>query len=78
MGTGVLGIGYALVGAALVLGVDAGPGALAIAQADIEEAGVEKTAGLLLSGVSSLPVHTRTGQFHCGAVIAIPPLGTCN
>ena len=77
-GTGMLGIECTLMNAAHVLGVDKDPDALAIAQANIEEADVEEKMDLLLSDVSSLPVHTRTGMFHCDILITIPPFSTRN
>jgi len=77
-GTGMLGIGCALMGALHVLGVDADSDALSIAQTNIEEVEEEETMDLLLSDVCSLPLRTCTGLFGCDTVIMNPPFGTRN
>jgi predicted RNA methylase len=73
-GTGRLGIGCALMGASLVIGIDADMDALAIAQKNIDEAEVQME--LLLSDVSTMPLGSLIGKVD--TVVMNPPFGTRN
>ncbi len=73
-GTGRLGIGCALMGASLVIGIDADMDALAIAQENIDDAAVQME--LLLSDVSAMPVYSLVGKVD--TVVMNPPFGTRN
>jgi predicted RNA methylase len=58
-GTGMLGIGCVMMGASRVVGIDADPDALAVAQANIDDIGVDEEMELLLADVGSLPLRRR-------------------
>lgn len=56
-GTGMLGIGCALMGASAVIGLDADMDALVIAAENIEAADVEEVMDLVQCDVSSMPLR---------------------
>ena len=80
-GTGMLGLGCALMGAASVLGIDADMDALEIAMSNRENLDMEDTVDFMLCDVSSMPMRRLRGDEErrsVDTVVMNPPFGTRN
>eukprot|EP01079_Euglenida_sp_SAG-EU17-18_P002241 gene2241-3118_t len=74
-GTGMLGIGCAVLGAGQVTGVDLDPAALAIASENVAEFELDGVVGLMLGDVrKTVPSLRRGGMFD--TAVTNPPFGT--